>query len=215
MGVNYNSSIVTSGLRNSTDLSNNKSFVSGLNITDTVAGGTGSASIPNSSVSWMNAGVREVTITLILTRLTANANYATNPFTKYNGTTDCSFSVYLFGNFAGAAPASDGVLALYSNCGGTWQSLGAQYAMALNQTVVATWQYNSTSGCQLWINGVKNGSRSGSGIFGTAANTTALVRFTPASSPVLNMNYTSIYDRELSDSEVIQNFNALRGRYNL
>lgn len=215
MGVNYNSSIITSGLRNSTDLSNIKSFVSGLNITDTVAGGTGSALIPNSSVSWMNAGVSSVTITIILTRLTANAAYSTNPLTKYASTTDCSFSIYLFGNSAGAAPANDGLLGLYSNCGGTWQQLGAMYSMALNQTVIATWQYNSTSGCQAWINGVKNGGRSGSGIFGTATNTTALVRHTPAYNTVLNMNYASIYDRELSDTEVIQNFNALRGRYNL
>jgi len=215
MAVNYNTSIITNGLRNSTDLSNIKSFVSGFNITDTVAGGTGSASIPNSSVSWMNAGVSSVTITIILTRLTANANYSTNPFTKYNGTTDCSFSIYLFGNSAGAAPADDGKLRLYSNCGGTWQPVGDVYSMALNQTVVATWQYNSTSGGQLWINGVKIGTRTASGIFGTAANTTALVRLMPASSTVLNMNYTSIYDRELSDSEVVQNFNALRGRFGI
>ena len=215
MGIAYNTSIITSGLRNSTDLSNKKSFVSGLNIKDIITGGTGSASIPNSSVSWMNAGVREVTITLILTRLTANANYATNPFTKYNGTTDCSFSVYLFGNSAGAAPLDDGKLRLYSNCGGTWQPVGDVYSMSINQTVVATWQYNSTSGGQMWINGVKNGGRIGSGIFGTAANTTALVRDTPASNTVLTMNYTSIYDRELTDSEVVQNFNALRGRFGL
>jgi hypothetical protein len=122
----------------------------------------------------------------------------------------------MFGNFNGTTPAVDGKITLYSNRGGVWNPVGSSsYVMSLGQTVIATWQINSTDGGQLWINGVKYGARAGAGIFGSSNNTSNLTVWTPPTSAVLTLNYVSIYDRELNDSEIVQNFNALRGRYGI
>jgi hypothetical protein len=214
MGITYNTSIIKDGLRHSTDISNIKSYTSGSTITDLITGASGTSSIPNSAATWMNAGVGSITLTVAIKKLTGIPVYAVNPLTKYTNTTDNTFSWYVFGNNAGTTPSEDGRLSLYSNAGGTWGGIGSSYVIALNETVIATVQYNSASGGQLWINGVKSGTRTGrTGIFGTATNTSPIVVFTPPATSTLTMYYSSIYDRELTDSEIIQNFNALRGRY--
>jgi hypothetical protein len=179
----------------------------------TLAGGT--ASIPNSAASWMNAGVNQITITAVIKRLSGIAGYSVNPLTKYLGTTDCTFSWYMFGNNSGTTPTEDGIMRMYSNRGGSWGQVGGSYGLALNETAVLTIQYNSITGGQLWVNGNKIGTRSGTGIFGTAANTSGVTVFTPPMTSALIMYYSSIYDRELSDAEIVQNFGALRGRFGL
>lgn len=215
MGVNYNTRIVNSGLRHVFDIQNTKSYTSGTTIKDLVTNVSGSSGIANAPVSWMNAGVNQITITTVIKRLTENTAYSTNPLFKYNSTTDNSFSLYVFGNFNNTVPADDGKILLYSNTGGTWKSLGNSYNIALNETVIATWQFNSTNGCQTWINGNKIGGRVGTGIFGSNNNTSSLGVFTPPSTSVLTLFYASIYDKELTDVEVLQNYAALRGRFAL
>jgi hypothetical protein len=163
----------------------------------------------------MNGGVNQITITVVIKRLTGIAGYATNPLTKNATTTDTTFNVYVFGNFGGTVPADDGKLRFYSNLGGTWNATGATYQIAINETVVATLQYNSTSGGQLWVNGARYGIRSAGGIFGSSNNTSNLVVYTPPSSSEIIMYYAAIYDSELTDSQIQQNFYALRGRYGL
>lgn len=216
MAINYNPKIITNGLRNCTDLGNIKSYTSGSSITDIVTNSTVSTnSIPNSSVSWLNSGVNNITLIAVVTRLTTNTSYAVNPFTKYADTTDNTFSLYMFGNFNNTTPGEDGRLWYYSNINGTWNSVGSSYVCQLNETVIHTLQYNSVSGGQVWINGSKLGSRTGSGRFGSIGNTSNLTVFTPSATSVLRLHYTAIYDRELSDSEITQTYAALRGRYNV
>lgn len=205
-----------SGLRHCFDTVNQKSYTTGTTIRDMITGASGTNSIPNSAVSWMNAGVNAITITAAITRLTENTAYAANPFSKFTSTTDNTFNLYVFGNFNNTTPAADGRIAMYSNRGGTWNTVGSSsYVIPLGQTVIATWQINSTDGGQLWINGTKYGARSGAGIFGSSNNTTPLTIWTPPTTAVLTLNYATIYDRELTDTEILQNFNAIRGRYNL
>lgn len=215
MGLAMSPKIVTNGLRHCFDFINTKCYTTGTTVTDMITKASGTNSIPNSAVSWMNTGLNEITINVAITRLSDNTGYSANPLSKYAGTTDNTFNLYLLGNLNGTAPNNEGVLTLYSNRGGVWNSVGASYKTAINETVFASWQINSTLGGQLWINGKKVGSRSGTGIFGSSNNTSAMTVWTPPTSTVLNMRYVSIYDRELTDSEIVQNFNAIRGRYNL
>lgn len=214
MSLAHSPSIVTNGLRHCTDGINTKSYVSGNTIKDLITGASGTNSIPNSVCTWMNNGVNAITITLALTRLTNNAGYSIKPFTKYAGTTNNTFSIYLFGNNAGGQPALEGNLRLYSYVGGAWNDVGSNYNTVIGAPVIAVWQYNSTTGGQLWINGAKVGTRTRTGTFGSV-NTSDVAIFNPTSSSVANIHYSSIYDRELSDIEIKQNFNALRGRYSL
>lgn len=207
--------VVDDGLMTCLDSGNTNSFASPT-WTDLVTKETGVAGLPNSAVSWMNLGyITRCTLTMIIRRNTANASYAINPFTKYAGTTNNTFSWYMFGNSAGAVPADDGKLTLYSFRGGAWGPVGGTYAVSLNQTVYATIQYNSTTGGQLWINGIQVEGRSGAGGLGSIGNTTNLVAMNPTTSSIISPYYYSIYNRELSDSEITQNFTALRSRYGI
>jgi len=215
MSIHAGPNIVDDGLMTCLDSYNTNSFVSPT-WTDLVTKETGVAGLSNSAVFWMNSGyITRCTLTMIIRRNTANASYSINPFTKYADTTNNTFNWYMFGNFAGAAPASDGNLQLYANRGGVWGGVGSAYVVSLNQTVCATIQYNSTTGGQLWINGIQVGGRSGSGGLGSIGNTSNLVAMHPTTSSIISPYYYSIYNRELSDSEVIQNFSALRGRYGI
>ena len=214
MAVAYNPKVVTDGLRHCTDGINQKSYVSGNTITDLVTRASGTISIPNAACTWMNNGVNTITVTIALTRLTDNAGYAFNPFQKYAGTATNTFNIYIFGNNAGGQPSLEGNLRMYANVGGTWGDVGSNYNTVIGRPVIATWQYNSTTGGQLWINGAKVGTRTRTGIFGSS-NTADLIIYPPTYSPLANIHYTSIYDRELVDVEVQQIYTALRGRYSL
>lgn len=215
MGLHHSPRIVTDGLRHSTDVDNIKSYTGGTIMTDLITGQSGTNSIPNDVASWMNAGVDFITITMAVTKETIYTGYSMGIFTKYAGTTDNTFRVYMFGTNSGTAPAADGNILLYSNRGGVWGSVGAVYKMAIPETIIITWQYNTTDGGQTWINGVKNGARTASGIFGSDSNTSNIVIANPSTYPAATLHYTSIYDRELTDSEIVQNYIALRGRFEL
>jgi hypothetical protein len=216
MALSHSPKVVTAGLRNCTDNRNIKSYTGGSAITDIITNSTVSTNtIPNSAVSWLNSGVNNITLTAVVTRLTANAGYATNPFYKYVDTSNNTFNLYMFGNFNNANPGDDGRLWYYSNVNGSWAAVGSSYVCQINETVMFTLQYNSSAGGQTWTNGSKVGSRSGNGRFGSVGNTSNLTVFTPPETSVLTLHYTAIYDRELSDAEITQNYNALRGRYRI
>ena len=215
MGTHYNPKMVTSGLRVCTDVSNTKSYTTGTTITDMITARSGSNSIPNASVSWMNAGVSAASFVVVIKRLTNNAGYALNPFFKYVDTTNNTFNMYMFGNFAGANAADEGRIMWYANRGGIWNTISGSYVTAINETVIVQLQYNSSTGGQLWINSTATGSRTGSGILGSSANTSDLTVYTPGLSSIATVYYTAIYDRELSSSEVFQNYAALRGRFSV
>lgn len=214
MGTTYSPKIIMNGLRHVTDESNPKSYPgSGSTMTDVITGQSGTDNIPNDAVSWMNSGVDYITINCVVTKETAHTGYSTNIFRKYVNTTDNTFNMYIFGTNGGAAPADDGKLRLYSYRGGVWGSVGSTYTMSIPETVIATWQYDTASGGQMWINGAKVGTASGSGGLGSASNTSNLVVANPGYTSVATIHYTSIYDRKLSDAEVVQNYLALRGRF--
>lgn len=215
MGIRYTSKIVLDGLRHSFDTANPKSYTSGTTIKDLVTGAQGVDGISNANASWMNDGLNTATIIAVVTRLAANPGYAENAFRKYNNTTDNTFNLYMFGNFNNAAPGDDGRLGYYSNIAGTWTSVGTQYGCQINETVMYTLQYNSGLGGQTWANATKLGSRNRSGRLGSVGNTSSLYVATPPSSSVLKIQAAYIYDRELSDQEITQNFVAIRGRFGL
>ena len=215
MGLSHSPRIVTSGLRVCTDTVNAKSYSgSGTTITDMITKGSGTDNIPNASVAWMNAGVSAASFVVVIKRLANNSGYSHNPFAKYASTTDNTFNMYMFGNFAGANAADEGRIRWYANRGSIWNSISGDYVTAINETVIVQLQYNSSTGGQLWINGTATGARYGSGTLGSGTNTSNLFVGTPPStSPISAVYYTAIYDRELSSTEVLQNYAALRGRF--
>jgi hypothetical protein len=180
-----------------------------------ITGVQGFDSIPNSAVSWMNNGVYAITITAVIKRLAATPSYAINPLTKYTDTTNNTFNLYMFGNFNGTQTVNDGRLGFYSNLNGSWQSVATQYGCSLNETVIYTLQFNSVNGGQTWTNTTKLGSRGNGGRLGSVGNTSSLFVASPTYSSALRLEAALIYDRELSDQEILSNSISLKSRYGI
>src|SRR5262249_4570014 len=77
-------------------------------------------------------------------------NNFVNPMTKFGSTDNGNYSVYLFGNNAGAAP---GTLVIDANAGGQWQGVSPQVVLpALNTWYHVAWTYGSHDGSTMYIN---------------------------------------------------------------
>ena len=77
-----------------------------------------------------------------------------------------------------------------------------------------TFQWNSSTGGQVWLNGNKVGGRSGSGLLGVSG-TGSMVVFAPTTNLYSAVHHASLYSRELTDEEVVNHYRAIRGRYGI
>jgi hypothetical protein len=200
--------IVTDGLVLYLDAANEKSY-------PTVGGGwrdlkTNSNFINSnySTANWAN-NITTLTICTVVEKTGNDPGYATHPINKWNtGTGNASFVLYHFG-----ATGGQGNFSFYYTAGTTW---AGQFAvnLSIGQKAFLAFQWNSITGGQVWRNGVKVGSRSGSGTLGVGGNSVLNV-FTPTNSPYTIVHTTSFYSKELTDLEILQNYNATKSRYNL
>lgn len=211
MSLGHGASISTSGLRSVFDKSNIKSYSgSGNAWTDIIRRQTytNTHTVGAGSESWMGSESSEITISLVLKKLGTFVGYAEHPVNKWSGTWNASFVLYHFGT-----TGLTDMFMWYGNRGGTWAGLSSGFYGTNGSTYAMTLQYNNTLGGQLWINGVKSGNRTGSG---ARADTTApLIIFGPVGSSTVSVENFYMWNRELSDIEIQQNFNALRGRYGI
>lgn len=171
--------------------------------TDTVGAGAGNE-------AWMGSASSGITISLVVHKLSTFVGYAEQPISKWSGTTDASFTLYHFGTTSGAVVDN---LFWYANVGGTWRDISGRLVGVNGTKYAITLQYNDASGGQMWVNGNKLGARIGSG---ARANSTAPLRIIgPDGSAASVVENCYIWNRELSDSEIQQNFEASRGRYSI
>jgi len=89
--------------------------------------------------------------------------------------------------------------------------------MSVGQTFWVALQYNSTQGGQAWVNGNKSGGRSGNnGNLGNISSPTGTMNiYLPYTGSQIGTGYIShilFYNRELSDAEMVQNYNAVASR---
>jgi hypothetical protein len=211
MSLGHGSSLVRLNLKSNFDAGNIKSY-----------SGTGTAwldlqrlqsysntmEIGAGSESWMGSSSSEITINTVIDKKETFVGYAEHPIKKWTGTSDASFVLYHFGTTGG----SD-LFMWYANRNGAWGPISGGFYGVNGQKYIMTLQYNNTTGGQLWINGSKIGSRTGSGSRANSADNLKI--FGPIGSSSIAIKNFQIYDRELSDLEINQNFNALRGRYSI
>lgn len=206
--------IVNSGLRLLLDSSNNKSYsgsgsswndlVRNTSYNDTLNTGAGSE-------AWMGSASTGITVSVVLTKINTFVGYAEQPISKWSGTTDASFVLYHFGTTAGANMVDR--IAWYGNRGGVWNTICDSFIATNNKTYAMTLQYSDLLGGQLWLNGVKVGSRRGGG---ARANSTSQLKIAgPVGTSSSTVKSCYIWDRELSDVEILQNFESVRSRYSL
>lgn len=178
-----------------------------------------------SNSSWAN-NISEITICLFLQKKANDTGYASHPFNKWNGgTANASFVLYHFNNHLGTSPNDEGLFqwfgtsATSDNIYGTsgWKSISDSTKLLLNEYAFMCLQWKSTLGGQMWKNNVKVGSRQGGGGGNLGIGGSGGINIV---SPLTGDNYTKIfsafvYNRELTDSEILQNYKAFKGRFGL
>jgi len=214
MGVGYNPRIVTEGLQFCVDSGNVKSY-----------SGTGSTQIDlisklsSTDGSYSNisalSGMSAFTGFCVLDITGTDAGYAYHSISKWNtGTTaTASFVLYHFQQFTDSLRTND--LGWYANAGGTWSNIGIVY----NSTVgryISTIQYDSATGGQHWINGVKHSARSGArGNLGSGTGNIVVDGHIEGRSGIHKVLYVALYNRELTDNEVFMNHVVLKTRFGI
>jgi hypothetical protein len=215
MSLGHGASIVRNNLKLQTDISNVKSY-SGSGNWKSLIDGSGSISGGNSvygTPTWAD-GMTAITISVVLSVEGTDTNYAYNPIKKFSNTTTATFALYHFQQFTDNLRTN--LIGMYANAGGTWQAISSQYFATQGNTYIIDFQYDSNTGGQLWINGEKIGSRSGSrGVLGTDTAPITIDGGPTGRSGIHTVKYAAIYDAELTDNELKQNFEALRGRYGI
>jgi hypothetical protein len=219
MSLGHGADIPRSGLKFTTDVNNIKSYSgSGSSWKNIIDGyqSTGGISTPSNfnDPSWSD-GMTALTAICAVSVIGSDTTYAYHPLNKWTGTTDAAFVLYHFQNFQGTNPGSANLFTWYANRGGIWGAISAGHTCFAGSTYLIGVQYNSTSGGQMWVNGVKRGSRNGSGVLGTNATTINIDGGPEARTGIHNTKAVWIYDRELSDDEMLAHFNAQRARYDI
>jgi hypothetical protein len=218
----YGGQIVTSSLKLAVDSSNlsshwtNFADTSWSNIAPNTLDDFSSYNLGNPS--WAN-NTSEITICVLLEKTGYSTGYANHPINKWNTAynVNASFVLYHFEDYQGNN--ADGYMQWYgytSNNG--WCGLTEGYGsfrLSIGQIAYVCMQYKSSNGGgQMWLNGTKIGNRSGaSGNLGPANGGYGDIGVSgPLGSGTTKVHQVLFYDRELTDAEMIQNFNAIQHR---
>ena len=157
--------------------------------------------------------------------------YAYHPISKWNNShaNNASFILYHFQDYQGSNPNSANRMTWYGNntaANGTgWGGLcgAGSYHAVQGKTHMIVAQFNSTDGGQMWtgVDGAisKHGGRGTSGARGqTSVNSTTgnMAVYGPTDYNSIQAQYwTGFWSRELSDDEIVQVFDAHKGRFNI
>lgn len=211
--------IVTNGLVMALDSSYTLSYPQTDSTIYSVADSTQFSNYTYGNYSWAN-NISNLTICLLLTKTNTGTGYANHPVNKWNTAynVNASFILYHFENWQGNN--QDGVLGWYgygSNSG--WANIGSYgfTTMSVGQTYWIGLQFNSTDGGQPWVNGNPSGGRSGNvGVLGPLTSYTSDMNlYIPYTGSQIGTGYIShilFYNRELTNAEMVQNYNAVSSR---
>jgi len=210
--------IITDGLVRGFDTSTTLSYPqNGSAVYDLKGDGSYVPLSSGGNPSWSN-DISNLTICCLITKTHTDTGYANHPINKWNTSynVNASFILYHFENYQGNG--QDGKLGWYAygtNVG--WFGHYGFTTMSVGQTFWVALQFNSTEGMQPWVNGNKAGGRSGNvGTLGRTTSTTYNMQiYMPYEGSQIGTGYIShilFYDRELTDAEMVQNYNAVSSR---
>jgi hypothetical protein len=129
--------------------------------------------------------------------------YSVNFFQKYSSTSTANFNFYFGGTYV---PTQLRVLA---NRGGVWGTVSPDSGtIPLSQWTHVVWTY--ANGGRLYINGVSKGNPVGSGDLALNSDVVLI-----GNELAGNISQAKIYNRALSSTEVLQNYNATKTRFGL
>ena len=167
----------------------------------------------NSDLNGDFDGLTNFTYFLWLHCYSHHTSYSQTSFYKYAGTGTAVVRLYDFGNYNGGTGGANN--RFYANTGGTWSSISGNFTMDVGETACICLQYNSTSGGDLWKNGVKVSTNVSSGA--VATNTSPLGIITPeyGGEQYVKVKEAYVYTETLTDSEIERLFNATKMKYNV
>jgi hypothetical protein len=163
---------------------------------------------------WFN-NIGNMTISLVIEWYQMAYGYADHPISKFNATLqNASMTFYMFQNYQGNG--ADGQWAFIAG-NGTWTGLGSSGQLTFGAKHHIVLQYGAQYGAQTWFNGQKNGGLGANGVLGSTYTAgTDPVNF-EGSCPTGNghdkMHHLSIWNRTLSDNEIVFQYNMLKNRY--
>lgn len=217
MAVFAGPEIENQNLQIAVDSFNPKSYATGDTWKDMVSNVVStSTSIPSvlNSPTWLqNEPVLELSIIAVVHLLGTSNAYAYHPVNKWTGTNNATFVLYHFQEFTDNLRTY--MLQWYANRGGVWGDISNPFIGAANNHYCVGLQYNANTGGQLWINGNKISGRRGSGAL---ANNNITVKIDGGPQPRVGIHHTKqvyMYNSELADSEMIQVYESLKGRYDI
>lgn len=215
MGIAGGPDIIQSGLVDAYCAADKNSYIGSGTTWYSLVNGLTSPGDP----SWAN-DASQLTVQLWLEKVGTGTGYANHPVAKWNTNynVNASFILYHFENYLGNN--QDGVLVWYGyTTGNGWTGIaGSSTRMEAGEIANITLQFNTASGGGImWKNGAKTGGRSGTtgNIGPTTSATTGIGLYGPTASGTSKVREIYFYNRELTDNEIIFNYNANKSRYGL
>ena len=220
MGIDYNSIVVTDGLQVYLDAANARSYSgSGNSIYDLSGTGNTSALVNGPTYNSSNLG----SIVLDGTNDYINVNSLANilPYTSYTKTAYfyvTSFSTannIISGGFSGQhafwLQASN---KLYAGHNGAWTTVTGNTTLSLNTWYFGAVTYSNTSGWKLYLNGREDGTSADTTTF-TGNQEIVIGAYSTGNNFTGRISYVQVYNRALTATEILQNYNATKRRYGL
>ena len=220
MGLDHSPLIVTNGLQVFLDAGNIRSY-SGTGNTAFDLSGTGNTSAltngPTFNSSNLGAFVLDGTNDYILVNSQANILSKT-AYTK--------IAYFYVTNFANANNIISGGFSgqhafwlfssnkLYSGHNGAWSTVTGNTTLSLNTWYFGAVTYTDSSGWKLYLNGIPDGTSADITTF-TGNQEVSIGSYGAGNYFAGRIASVQIYNRALSDTEILQNFNATKRRYGL
>ena len=205
MSVNYNTSQKTSNLQLCLDVNNVKSYSGSGSVWNNLVSNT---AFTGADAAWAN-NIYTMTMIIVIEKTGNLTGYATHPINKWNtGTGNTSFVIYHFGSTGG-----EGNISVYYTANSTWTGQFVT-TLTVGQKAHIAFQWNSSLGGQVWLNGNKVGARASSGVLGVAG-ASGIGISGPLSDTHSRVHYAAFYNKELTDLEISKNYFSIGKRFGI
>ena len=208
MAVRYNTTTPLESLELCLDVNNAKCYSGSGSSWNDLKTNAAFSGANYASAPWAN-NISAFTLCAVVEKTGNDAGYASHPINKWNGgTSNSSFVLYHFG-----ATGGQGNFYFYYTAGSTWAGQSVT-TLTVGQKAHIAFQWNNSTGGQVWLNGSKVGGRANSGILGVAGTGNISISG-PASDGYTRVHHTAFYSRELTDAEMLQQYQSIGKRFGL
>lgn len=215
------SNIVTNGLIFAVDAANQKSYVSGSTFWYDISGNNNATSltlVSGSTYDTTNQGTIKFSGSSSFANISTVINFPTSTAFTLEGI----ITIPTFSQFASRAHWMSGVggnsmVNIFSNQISIWNEAGGVNSLSIPATFIINTPYHialtrdTSNNVILYVNGSNVGSGNRDGQF--RWTTIARLGSTTSFCSVINISKINVYNRAITSSEVLQNYEALKSRY--